>query len=138
MKWTFATLLALTLSTAACTQRLTTTERFNRIYVGQNTDKFFLDNGPPISKFQLNNGDTIYRWSSRAHSVPLPAVTTTSGQVDPNGSFYATSQTEGGGFLHVQCVLQVVASPASVIKDVSIEADSLGLWHFSRCAELVR
>jgi hypothetical protein len=48
-------------------------------YVGTNVDAFFIANGAPVQKHQLNNGDLLWVWDSGVTSVYMPATTNITG-----------------------------------------------------------
>lgn len=106
------------------------------VYIGRNADAFFSSNGPPISRYRLTDGTVLYTWSSGQMNIPVPATTVTTGQVDSTGSFTAVSDTVGGGFMHLECRLRITADSQNRIQDITIESDTLGKWHLSRCREL--
>jgi hypothetical protein len=81
----------------------------------------------PYASYQLNNGDTIYKWRSNAGAVSMPQVTNLSGS-SYGGHYSGTAVTSGGGAIGLFCELQIRASPNGSIVDIQLLEDSIGWW----------
>lgn len=119
---------------AGCTTTQMAQNYLDSNYVGKNMDEFVLKYGPPFGKFQLNNGDVLYSWSSEVKNYAMPATTTVSG-TNMNGYVNATATTWGGGSVSVYCKVNLVVGPDGVIKSLKPTADTIGKWTTSRCGE---
>jgi hypothetical protein len=91
----------------------------------------------PVSRAQSTDGTFIYDWSAARRNVVVPATTYTSGHVDTSGSFSATFKTYGGGVIALDCRIRIVAGPDNVIQEMVIVYDSIGMWHKTRCHEVI-
>mgnify|MGYP005849596035 CR=1 FL=1 len=64
-------------------------------WIGQPVDRFFVENGPPLSSFQLGDGSTIYTWRGGEMSYVQPAqvISTPVGPSQPLTSTTSTRTT---------------------------------------------
>lgn len=121
---------------AACTTTRQATSSLNSTWAGQNTDAFFVRYGGPQSSYKMNDGNRLYTWANHG-SVPMPAVSNTTGSYDPlSGSFQSTTITNGGGSAGVECTIQIIAAQDGRIVRISVTRDTWGLWETSRCNEI--
>lgn len=118
-----------------CTTTKEATDALHASWIGRNTDDFFTQWGPPRSSIKLNNGNTLYTWSSVQH-VELPSVSNTYGTMDQSGSFSATTMTDAGGSMPIGCVVRILASPTGNILNIAAVNDTIGWWETSRCHEI--
>jgi len=119
---------------AACTTTQMAQDYLNHSYVGKNMDEFVMKYGPPYGKYQMNNGDVLYSWSSEVKNYGLPATTTITG-TSVNGVYNGTAVTSGGGSVSVFCKVQLQVGADGVIKSLKPTADTIGKWTTSRCGE---
>jgi hypothetical protein len=140
MKKTALGMLLLMLSTACvgCTTTQQAMKRANEEFVGKNMDDFVLRYGVPQTKYQLNNGDSVYVWRSDVRNYNLPETTHISGQVSPSGYYSGTATTTGGGTLTVFCELQIHTNTDGIILDIRALRDTIGRWTTSRASEIFR
>lgn len=106
-------------------------------YIGSNSDTFFLRFGMPMSRFKLQSGFTLYRWSSGATNFQMPAFTTSSGNIDGLGNYSGSSTTFGNSPIRLECVIDITADDKNIISNIRIVKDTMGLWAVSRCAEML-
>lgn len=121
---------------AACQSLEETSTHLRSAWIGKPTDSFFLSAGPPSAQIRLNNGDTLYTWSSGVSSVPVPGFATTTGNVIGNSVFLTTTSTPSSQ-IDLECRAQIVAR-GGVIKDIRAAVDTIGLWQLSRCDEVLK
>ncbi len=105
-------------------------------YSGQHLDKFVMDHGAPYSAYKMDNGSTIYQWSSGIDSVSIPQTVSHSGYVSPYGTISGTSTVHGGGSMRLECALKIVTDKRKVISQINIVKDTIGRWETSRCHEI--
>jgi len=84
MNWAGITLaLAASVAVAGCK----TTEEANKAlrgkWIGQTADAFFIENGPPVSSYELDGGGVIYTWRGGETSYVRPARVQTQGTTQP-------------------------------------------------------
>lgn len=65
------------LALAACVTTQQAEKAMDSKYVGQPSDKFFAENGPPRTSFKLDNGGTVYTWRGGETTITVPAETKT-------------------------------------------------------------
>lgn len=104
---------------------------------GSNADSFFLRFGMPSARFKLQNGFTLYRWSSGATNFQMPAFTTSSGNIDGLGNYSGSSTTFGNSPIRLECVIDITTNDKNIIRSIRIVRDTMGLWAVSRCAEVL-
>lgn len=104
---------------------------------GNNADSFFLRFGMPTARFKLQNGFTLYRWSSGTTNFQMPAFTTFSGNIDGLGNYSGSSTTFGNTSLRLECVIDITTNDKNIIRSIRIVRDTMGLWAVSRCAEVL-
>lgn len=66
-------------------------------WIGQRADAFFIENGPPVSSFELDGGGTIYTWRGGETSYVRPARVTTQPAFGSN-NFSTRSRTTSATF----------------------------------------
>jgi hypothetical protein len=104
-------------------------------YAGKNIDEFVVRYGAPYQRHELNSGDIMYTWSSGVTSYQMPSTTTAQGTRTPTG-FVGVATTTGGGTLSTFCEVQIITTPAGLVKSIYPIRDTLGNWAISRCAEV--
>ncbi len=84
MKWTR---IALALAMGAALAGCKTTEEASRAlrgkWIGQKADDFFIEHGPPQSRYELEDGGAIYTWRGGETSYVRPARVQTQGFSQP-------------------------------------------------------
>jgi hypothetical protein len=112
----------------------TTTEQANEVlatkFVGQSTDSFFLQYGPPSGSHQLNDGRVIYQWEERPRHYTRPSTST----AKVYGSTTYITTTPGATF-DVQCQVRIIAKDGKV-QEILSSRDTWGEWQTSRCHEI--
>lgn len=106
----------------------------NENLVGSPADQFFINHGPPISSYKLNENKVIYIWTERGKSVQLPGNSTATISTYGNTS-YVNQTYSPGSQINVQCQIRLVVANG-VIENVMAHSDSIGLWEMSRCNEI--
>lgn len=127
-------LLLAGLSLAGCTTDKAA-QQMQSSWVGRSTDQFFVQNGPPVTSFKLNDGRTLYTWRSGVRNVSMPATATTNATTS-GGYTVATTNISGGGTASVYCEAQIIAAPTGAIEEIKPVRDTVGLWALSRCSEI--
>ena len=116
----------------------TTTEQANAAmeskFVGQTTDSFFVDHGPPAASHNLDDGRVIYLWAENPHSVYLPGSTTATVNVVGNTA-WVNGWTSSPSSINVQCQVRIISRDGKIEKIVA-QSDSVGWWQLSRCNEI--
>lgn len=107
-------------------------------YFDRSVDDFFRANGMPTQAYKFENGDRVYRWTSAARGVHMPAFTTFSGNVDSFGQVYGSAQTVGGYTAHLSCVIDIHTNGQNKITRIVPVVDTWGAWETSRCNETLR
>ena len=103
-------LLSLQLSGCATTQQ--GMDKLN-YFIGQNADVFFQNYGTPYSRYNFENGDRVYRWSSEKISFQMSTTTAV-----------------------LECVVDVYTNGDNKIIRFRAVRDTIGKWVTSRCAEV--
>jgi len=118
----------------------TTNDAMTRMsyYFDRSADDFFRNNGMPTQAYKFENGDKVYRWTSAARSVHMPAFTTFSGNVDSLGQAYGAAQTVGGYTASLSCVIDIHTNSQNKITRMVPVVDTWGAWETSRCNETLR
>jgi hypothetical protein len=106
-------------------------------YFGKSVEIFLANNGPSRSNQQLGDRSFVYEWSSAKQNVGVPSTTYATGQVNNSGAFTTTSETYGGGAIVLECRLRILVGPDNVVREFVIEYDSIGMWHKTRCHEVI-
>ncbi|NDW05453.1 hypothetical protein GTK09_13565 [Jiella sp. 40Bstr34] len=139
----------------------TTTEEANQAiqgrWIGQSSDAFFAQYGPPVSAFDLNNGGTVYTWqggeTERTVSAQYRDMTKQEREFEekrrgstiiniggnmgmdatpPGKVLLSPSRTEQLG-----CEAQISTNSAGIITTIRTSRDTDGEgFSFSRCAEV--
>ncbi|MCB8837215.1 hypothetical protein [Aurantimonas sp. VKM B-3413] len=138
----------------------TTTEEANQAiqgrWIGQSSDAFFSQYGPPASQFPLNGGGTIYTWrgGETDRNIPAQYRPTTKQELElekkgprtiiniggdmsmdrapPGQVLVSQARTEQLG-----CEAQITTNPAGVITAIRASRDTDGEgFSLSRCAEV--
>lgn len=161
MKIRFAAIAAIAI---AALSGCTTTEEAQQViqsrWIGQPTDLFFTQYGPPLSSYQLGNGSVIHTWRggdttryiAPTYSSPTPAkATTTTVREEVAPGRVVTRTTTVGAYPPAQpqmisppqyqelyCELQITETPDRRIASIraSRDTDGEGL-SLSRCAEVL-
>jgi len=107
-------------------------------YVGMNSDSFFMRYGMPAARFQFQNKNVVYRWSSGVTNMQMPAFTSQSGNINSMGTFSGGGSTFGGGNAQFECIIDITVNEQNIINSLRIVKDTIGLWAISRCAEVLR
>lgn len=115
-------------------------------WIGMPADSFFVENGPPVSTFQRDNGGEIYTWRGGEKTSVTPAQFRSTvqpakpsihdrGYTAPRPTVVTTYQPERR--YDYVCEAQIVADAQGIIEAVRISRDTDGVGlSFSRCAEL--
>jgi hypothetical protein len=105
-------------------------------FIGQNADLFFQNYGTPYSRYNFENGDRVYRWSSEKISFQMPTTTTVTGSISPTGDFTGRADTFLGNTAVLECVVDVYTNSDNKIIRFRAVRDTIGKWVTSRCAEV--
>jgi len=122
--------LGVLLASSACTTTQQANEALETKFIGQSTDNFFLQYGPPSSSYQMNDGRMMYQWSERPRHYAMPSTSTVN--VYGNTAFVNTTP---GGTMTVQCEVRIVSRNGK-IEQILASSDSWGMWETSRCHEV--
>lgn len=124
-----------TLGLAACQTTQDAAIGLEARYLGQPVDRFFIENGPPIARFQLQDGSTLYTWRGGETSYTRPGQVTT--QPAPGTASGVTTIVQPPTIVNLLCEVQITANPGGAITDMRVSRDTEGSGlSFSRCAEL--
>jgi hypothetical protein len=150
-----------TVAMAAAVGGCTTTEDANNAiqsrWVGQPSDSFFAQYGPPVRSYAMNSGGTIYTWhggdtsrnvapvyrdmtdaekeAAKKNPTTIINIGTygSSSQYVPPGKVLVTP----GRIDELSCEAQITTNDAGIITDIKATRDSDGEgFSFSRCAEV--
>ncbi|CUA85043.1 hypothetical protein IMF23_06725 [Chelatococcus daeguensis] len=84
MKWAaIALTLAASVVVAGCKTTEETSKALRGKWIGQTADAFFVENGPPLSRYELDGGGAIYTWRGGETSYVQPARVQTQGPSQP-------------------------------------------------------
>jgi hypothetical protein len=117
----------------------TTTEQANEAlsskYIGKPVDQFFIENGPPSSQYNTQDGRTIFVWAESPQSITIPgsSYTTVTGYGNTATAYTNYSPATN---IDIQCQVRIVASRAGKIEQILSQKDSSGVWEMSRCNEI--
>ncbi|MBP0617543.1 hypothetical protein [Jiella mangrovi] len=141
----------------------TTTEEANQAmqgrWVGQSSDAFFSQYGPPVSEFPLNNGGTVYTWRGGETVRNVPAqyrsMTKQEKELAEKRRSPSTIINIGGGNMSMDsappgqvmmtparseqlgCEAQITANSNGIITNIRTSRDTDGEgFSLSRCAEV--
>lgn len=141
----------------------TTTEEANQVmqgrWIGQPSDAFFSQYGPPASEFPLNSGGTVYTWRGGETMRNVPAqYRSMTKQEKEFAEKHRSPQTViniGGGNMSVDtappgqvlvaparseelgCEAQISTNAGGIITNIRTSRDTDGEgFSFSRCAEV--
>lgn len=135
MKRIIYTGLALVL--AGCVSSAAVNDKINARFTGKNIDQFFIENGAPAGRHQLNNGQVLWTWDSGVHSIGVPSTTTITGN-NYNGFANYNAVTSGGGSIDMQCIVQLLSDSSGTIVQAKILRDTIGPWTTSMCYESLK
>ncbi len=124
---------------AAAVTACTTTEQANEAlsskYIGKPVDQFFIENGPPSSQYNTQDGRTIFVWAEAPQSITMPgsSYTTVTGYGNTATAYtnYSPATT-----IDIQCQVRIVSNKAGKIEQILSQKDSSGVWEMSRCNEI--
>lgn len=119
---------------SACVSTQSVVNELSSKYVGKNVDSFFIANGAPVQRHQLNSGEILWVWDSGVTSVYIPSQTTITG-TNYGGVANYTATTYGGGSMSLRCVVQFMTASDGTIKSIRILRDTIGWWTTSMCHE---
>src|SRR5579871_3846179 len=104
----------------------------DRVYDGQQINRFFDDYGQPSGAFVLGDGSRVYRWTS----LPPPSVTPPLALYRSATSQYMLADNYRGRIATHYCELRIAADADDSIQDFRIAIDSMGQWSESYCEEI--
>lgn len=142
--------------TTACVTTEQANEAIQSQWIGQPSDLFFSNYGPPISQYALNGGGTIYTWRggevSRQVSPTYRAMTPQELEAQKNaprtiiniGGNYNANQAPPGQVMvspgrvdQLACEAQITTDASGIITNIRATRDTDGYGlAFSRCAEV--
>lgn len=134
--------LPLCLYVSGCVTTTSDTLKYAKnTYYGQNVDQMVINIGTPQQKYQLDNGDIMYRWVYSG-SVDVPGTVIYNGSTTSSGntaSTYGTATTVGGGSSKRVCDMSVLADSNNIIKNIKFSTDTFGTEPFaaSMCAQML-
>ncbi|MBX3566680.1 MAG: hypothetical protein KF914_01395 [Rhizobiaceae bacterium] len=157
MRIRLAAALLLGAALVGCT---TTEDADNAIksrWLGQPSDSFFAQYGPPVRSFPMTSGGTIYTWQGGSTTRDVPAqyrdmtdaekeaakgAPQTIINITTNGSIAQTPPpgkvlVSPAKTVQLSCEAQITADTAGIITDIKATRDTDGEGlSFSRCAEV--
>ena len=104
-------------------------------WIGKNADNFFLRHGPPSGSFPLTDGRQIFTWQSNVLNYQLPGSARSTSTVSGR-SVYTTTTVDPATDVKVYCRVQLVTNAQRTILEIRPDADTIGEWQISRCAEI--
>jgi len=135
--YTMKKLFTLCLLLAGCVTTQNVRDGFFPLWTNRDFDEFIMEYGAPSSSFNLQNGSTVYKWSSGVVVLNKPVTTTRTVQDSGNGTKSYTSQTSGGD-KELECTMEILVDRNNKIKSMKITKDTNGQWSISRCSEVLK
>ncbi len=148
--------IALMGMTAGCVTTEEANQAIQSRWIGQPSDVFFAQYGPPVSQFAMNDGGTIYTWRGGETSRDVAPVYRPMTEqekaaarnaphtvINIGGTYNANPAPPGqvvvspGRVDYLACEAQITTSPAGIITYIKATRDTDGQGlSFSRCAEV--
>ena len=129
------------LALAGCTTTEEAAMAVRAKWIGQPVDRFFVENGPPVSSYALDAGGMIYTWRGGETSYTRPAQYQTRTAFGPEGRpvrrATITTMVQPAQEVPLLCEAQLTTDKRGMIQAVRINRDTEGEGlSLSRCAEI--
>ncbi|SJZ94081.1 hypothetical protein [Consotaella salsifontis] len=150
-------IIAMAVGVGGCTTTEEANQAIQSRWIGQSSDSFFAQYGPPVSQFSLNNGGIIYTWQGGDTQRTIPAQYRTMTKEEKKAQAKYGPRTViniGGGAGYnsappgqvlvsperteqLGCEAQITTDAKGIITNVKATRDTDGAgFSFSRCAEV--
>ncbi|GAA0503847.1 MULTISPECIES: hypothetical protein [Pigmentiphaga] len=136
MKVLLPGLAAALLLVSGCATTEETNSAIRARWIGQSTDAFFSQYGPPQRSYKLGDGSSVYNWrggeKSIQHAAQYRDVPRDKDSKKTDRVMVSPARTE-----ELFCELQINANAAGSITAIQTTRESSGAgFSFSRCAEI--
>jgi hypothetical protein len=131
----YAVLACLAINLAACTTTEQANEALSSKYIGKPVDQFFIENGPPASQYNTQDGRIIFVWAESPQSITIPGSSHTTVTGYGNMATAYTTYSPATNF-DIQCQVRIVTNRSGKIEQILSHKDSSGVWEMSRCNEI--
>jgi hypothetical protein len=144
LKTIFITFISLLILLGCSPNTATTLKHAQNNYYAKTIDDLVMDIGVPQSKYEMDNGNMMYKWVYSG-TINMPSTTTYNSTATAYGTGNTataygsgTATTFGGGISNRVCEITVLANSSNVIKNIKFNQDTFGTKPFatSMCAQM--
>jgi hypothetical protein len=132
------TVAVATMALSACVSTQDVSKSLATRYIGQPSDAFFAQYGPPTDSKRLNDGSTVYNWHGGDSVVVVPPKyatldTATGAPMEASSQVVARPAYQK----RIYCEPRITTDPQGRIVGIEATTDTVGdLDSMSRCAEV--